>query len=96
MRIDPQNLGLPLPDNAIGARSRPVRGGANAAAGPGTDPARLLTDATRVTQLAGEALRYPEIRQERVEGLQQALQSGRYHPEPAAIASGLLADLVGQ
>jgi anti-sigma28 factor (negative regulator of flagellin synthesis) len=96
MRIDPQNLGLPLPDTAIGARPRAASGGASAAAVPGTDPARLLTDATRVTQLAGEASRYPEIRQERVDGLQRVLQSGSYHPEPAAIASALLADLVGQ
>jgi flagellar biosynthesis anti-sigma factor FlgM len=90
MRIDLTNSGA----SQIGGESdmqkvdsRNVESG-NA---PGSeDRATLSSDKASVESLVNVAMNSPEVRQDKVASLQQAINSGQYNLDPAAIAASML------
>ncbi|MGH9499981.1 MAG: flagellar biosynthesis anti-sigma factor FlgM [Terriglobales bacterium] len=56
----------------------------------GEDAATLSVDGARVNSLVAKALHAPEIRQDKVEALRQAVQSGEYAIDPAQIAEAMI------
>ena len=94
MRID-FNHGPQLPEtnrsstqNAAAAESR------SAARALGEDQAQLSGTHVQVRALAAAASHLPEVRQERVQALRQAVQSGNYQANPEKVAGALFAHMV--
>jgi flagellar biosynthesis anti-sigma factor FlgM len=46
-----------------------------------------------VAALAAQAAALPEVRQERVQALRQAMQSGQYHADPQKLAGALMSHM---
>jgi len=61
----------------------------------GADEARLLWDESKIQSLASQVNGQPEIRQDRVNALQQAIQGGRYTVSDEQIANALFAEHLG-
>jgi negative regulator of flagellin synthesis FlgM len=61
-----------------------------ASTSPGQDTATLSTDSAAVGQLTGKVLATPEVRQDKVEALRQAIQRGEYKVEPEKIADAMI------
>ncbi len=56
------------------------------------DRATLTSDSTSVGSLVSAALSSPEIRQDKVDSLRQAISSGQYDLDPAKIAASMVDD----
>ena len=56
------------------------------------DRATLTSDSTSVGSLVSTALSSPEIRQDKVDSLRQAISSGQYTLDPAKIAASMVDD----
>ena len=90
MRIDPNQ---PLANQVVTDRSR-----ANAAKTGNVPPgdawsggeASFAATAGGVSSLTARAMETPEIRQERVEALRQAISNGSYQLDPQQIADAML------
>jgi negative regulator of flagellin synthesis FlgM len=54
------------------------------------DRATLTSGSTTVSSLVSKALESPEVRQDKVDNLRQAVESGQYKVEPDKIASSIL------
>jgi flagellar biosynthesis anti-sigma factor FlgM len=59
----------------------------------GEDQAELSGFHAQVRALAGQALQFPEIRQEKVNALRQAVLAGTYQPSSKQIADAVLAHM---
>jgi len=98
MRVDFTNFGLEPPDK--GKASRPGQTSTasapaandNATVSTGADRARFTFDQTRVQALDVHALRAPEVRQAKVEPLQQAVANGSYTVDSGKVAEAMLAE----
>jgi len=88
MRIDP-NFGLQqAPEtNRNSASAAAVT---TAGTGLGQDQAQLSGGHAQVAALAAQAAQLPEVREERVHALRQAVESGQYGPSPETVAGALL------
>jgi negative regulator of flagellin synthesis FlgM len=58
----------------------------------GEDRATLTSDSTSVGALVNTALSWPEIRQDKVDALRQAVSSGQYELDPGKIAASMVDD----
>jgi flagellar biosynthesis anti-sigma factor FlgM len=87
MRIDP-NHGL-QPSSDSNRTSSPAST-SPAAGALGEDQAQLSGAHAQVTALAAQAAQLPELREERVHSLRQAVQSGHYDPSPESTAGALV------
>ncbi len=56
----------------------------------GGDRATLTSGSGSIGSLVGEAMNSPEIRQDKVESLQQAIGSGQYQLDPEQIAGAMI------
>ena len=54
------------------------------------DRATLTSDSSSVQSLVSTAMNSPEVRQDKVDSLQQAVNSGQYKLDPAGIAASML------
>jgi len=74
--------------------SQKARAGNAATSGPsqGEDHATLTSDSASVGSLVSTAMRSPEIRQDKIDSLKQAVNSGQYDLNPGAIASSMIDD----
>jgi flagellar biosynthesis anti-sigma factor FlgM len=54
--------------------------------------ATLSSDATSVSSLTSQALKTPEVRQDKVDSLKQAVSSGQYQLDPSKIAGSILGE----
>jgi negative regulator of flagellin synthesis FlgM len=54
------------------------------------DRATLTSDSTSVGSLVSKALESPEVRQDKVDSLRQAVESGQYKLEPDKIAASIV------
>jgi flagellar biosynthesis anti-sigma factor FlgM len=79
----------PAAENSTGSVA-----GTTASAGFGEDQAEISGAHLQVQALAAQALQLPEVRQERVTALRQAVESGHYDATPEQIAGGLLGEMV--
>ncbi len=67
--------------------------GSTGTAGSPEDQAQLSGTHAQVQALASEALQLPEIRQERVQSLREAIRSGLYDAAPGKTAGALIAHM---
>jgi negative regulator of flagellin synthesis FlgM len=87
MRIDLNNLSL----NGVEREDKARKAGGKAPSAPSVeDKASLSVDTLSVSSLAAKAMAAPEVRQDKVEALRQAIQSGDYKVEPEKIARTIL------
>lgn len=67
-----------------------VKNSAKANSAAQEDRATLTSGSTTVSSLVSKALESPEVRQDKVDNLRQAVESGQYKVEPGKIASSIL------
>jgi len=96
MRIDSSNSSQALPESQAANNATPAKANTAPAAGVssplGEDQAQLSGVHAQVQMLVGEALQLPEVRQERVQALRQAVTSGKYQPSANDVAGALLSN----
>jgi flagellar biosynthesis anti-sigma factor FlgM len=96
MRVDLTSFGVEPPEKGTTGRA-----GQTGAAGTGTtnttgvDQTRFSFDQTRVQSLETEVLAQPEIRQAKVQSLQQAIGNGEYSVPAGQIANAMVSELAG-
>jgi len=66
----------------------------SASRGPAEDHTQLSGAHIQVAALAAQAAQLPEVRQERVHALRQAVESGSYHADPEKVADALAAHMI--
>jgi len=96
MRIE-FNQGLQSAETTQTSTQRAMAASAQAAGQSGSlgeDQAQLSGAHTQVQALAAQAAQLPEVRQEKVQALRQAIEAGRYHVSPENVAGALLAHVV--
>jgi flagellar biosynthesis anti-sigma factor FlgM len=99
MRIDlnpaPQAL---LESNRSSAASDAAAGNSSPSNGlaglGGEDQAELSGAHVQAQALVAQAAQLPEVRQERVQSLRQAIQSGRYQSSPDEVAGAVVAHMI--
>jgi flagellar biosynthesis anti-sigma factor FlgM len=92
MRIDLNAIIPEAPDPGQSAKSSGQVASANsgAASPAGADTTKLSQDAGRVQDLAAQVNQFPEIRQDKVAALQQAIKDGSYSVTAAQSAEALI------
>lgn len=104
MRVDFTNFAADASENSKTGRAGPggntgstSSGAANssAASTEALDQASFSSDPTRVQSLQAQVLAQPEIRQAKVQALQQSISSDEYSVLPGQIADSLIAELNG-
>jgi flagellar biosynthesis anti-sigma factor FlgM len=103
MRINPDQGAQQLPDSGrTGIQNSGQTSGSNlAATGTGSNPvgnlgqdhAQLSGGHVLVQTLAAQTAQLPDVREERLGALRQAIQSGSYHPSPADVAGAMFSHL---
>lgn len=96
MRVDLRTYGLGPPDEKKTERATTARvpdQATSEAASP--DKTRFSFDQARVRALESQVLAQPEVRQERVDLLRQAMGKGEYAVNEGQIADAIIADLAG-
>ena len=99
MRIDLNYGPQAAPESDRSATSPAAAAGSrNAAPGesqrPDQDQAQLSGAYVEVQTLAAQASQLPEVREERVQALRQAVESGQYQAHPSQVAGALVAHLI--
>jgi negative regulator of flagellin synthesis FlgM len=87
MRIDPNQ---PVSSQAIAERSGRASGKKSDASGASAEGATFSAGSSNVASLTAQALTAPEIRQDRVEALREAIRNGSYQIDPGNIAEAML------
>ena len=97
MRIDSNQGAQPLQESQTSAQA-PARGNPSATASSalGEDQAQLSGVHVQVQALVAQALHFPEIRQEKVSALRQAVLGGGYQSSPDQIAKALFDHMVAK
>lgn len=97
MRIDPNYGPSAAPESQRNSgQNAPAPTPANASPALGEDQAQLSGPHSQVQALATLASQLPEVRQERVQALRQAVKSGHYQASPGQVAGALVAHLISQ
>jgi negative regulator of flagellin synthesis FlgM len=76
----------------LSAQQLAAKNAAKTADATGEDRATLTSDSTSVGSLVNSALASPEVRQDKVDSLRQAVSSGQYDLDPGKIASSMVDD----
>jgi flagellar biosynthesis anti-sigma factor FlgM len=104
MRIDFQYT-PPAPSEGTGSAqnnavaNRSIAGGAQAVSAqaestPGEDQASLSGAHVQIAALSAQASQLPEVREQRVQALRQAVESGQYRAEPQQVAGALVTHMI--
>ena len=94
MRIDFNSGTQPVDESRLGAgQSRNASATSASEAELGQDETSLSSTHTQVQGLVAQAMHLPEVRQEKVQALRQAVSSGRYRAEAKQTAGSLFANL---
>jgi len=98
MRVDLTTFGIEPPDNSKTGRAGQTGAGGTAATSTSGSSSRpdqtgFSFDQTQVQSLAAQVLAQPEIRQAKVQALQQAIGNGEYSVPPSHVADALASDL---
>ncbi len=97
MRIDPNTRAQQAETSAEAAASNARAATPAAAAGePAADSARFSLDQVHVQALTAQASSLPEIRQEKVTALGQAVRDGTYQVSPEQTAEAVLSELLAR
>ena len=96
MRIDGNQAAQSLPESgrtgSPSAASSDARNSTSSALGE--DQAQFSGAQAQVQALAGQALQFPEIRQEKVNALRQVVLGGNYQPSSSQIAEAVFAHML--
>ncbi len=100
MRVDFTTSGLEPPEKGTTGRlghTEPTVTGAGTVANSvsGVDQTHLSFDRTRVQSLEAHVLAQPEIREAKVQSLQQAIGNGEYSVPASLVAEALVTELGG-
>jgi len=96
MRVDFTTFGLEPPEKGTTGRAGQAgAAGAGASSTPGMDQARFSFDQARVQSLQAQVLAQPEIREAKVQALQQAIGNGNYSVSAGQVADALVSELGG-
>jgi negative regulator of flagellin synthesis FlgM len=88
MKIDLNNS---IPDPIVTQRgSNNSAASTNQVQNPAEDTASLSFDRTSVGSLVSQAMASPDIRQDKVDALRQAISSGQFQVEPGKVAEAML------
>ncbi len=98
MRIDLHHESQPLPEsnrsNTPGAAVPVSSSASHGLGGSGEDQAELSVALVQVQALVAQASQLPEVRQERVQALRQAVASGSYQSSPEQVAGAVFAHMI--
>lgn len=91
MRINLNQAAQELPESARANNSSAATTDARASASGalGEDSAQLSGTHVQVQALVAQALQFPEVRQEKVNALRQAVQSGSYQPSAQQVGDAV-------
>lgn len=89
MRID---LNFPLPRGTETEKSNKSSVGAKARGQQVNDKTPLGEDSVSLSSLASQVLESPEVREDKVNSLRQAIESGTYSVDPRQIAEAMIHD----
>jgi flagellar biosynthesis anti-sigma factor FlgM len=93
MRVDLRAYGVAAPDKAKTDLAGKTPGSATHESGAaGTDHARFSFDQARVKTLEAAVMAQPEVRQQKVDAIRQAVGKGEYAVSDAQIADAISAD----
>jgi flagellar biosynthesis anti-sigma factor FlgM len=81
-------------DNTVMGSGSPISSPEDALAGLGEDQAQLSGTHIQIEALTAQASQLPDVRQERVEALRLAVQSGQYATSPENVAGAVIAHMV--
>ena len=104
MRVDFTSLGVEPPENGKTGRAGQTgasgttassASGSTSSSTSGLDQTRFSFDQARVQSLEAQVLAQPEIRQAKVQSLQQAIGNGEYSVLPGQIANAMVSELAG-
>jgi len=102
MRVDFTTSGLEPPEKSMTGRAGHAEhaatgaaAGAEASSASGVDQTRFSFDQTRVQSLEAHVLAQPEIREAKVQSLQQAIGNGEYSVPASQVADALVSELGG-
>lgn len=102
MRVDFTTSGLQPPEKGTTGRAghaehagTGTEAGTGASSISGVDQTRFSFDQTRVQSLEAHVLAQPEIREAKVQSLQQAIGSGEYSVPASQVADALVIELGG-
>jgi negative regulator of flagellin synthesis FlgM len=85
------NLNNSTPDPVLSPRGNNASStSANQVNNSGEDTASLSFDRASVSSLVSQAMAAPEVRQDKVDALRQAISTGQFKVEPARIAEAML------
>ena len=87
MRIDLNQLSLGNVGREVSGKK--AAGKASGPVGP-QDKASFSSDSLDIPTLEAQVLASPEVRQDKVEALRQAIQNGQYKVEPDKIAQAII------
>jgi flagellar biosynthesis anti-sigma factor FlgM len=100
MRIDLQNGPQQAAETSLNPKDTTAANSSTATQaqglGFGEDQAQLSGAHVQVASLAAQALQLPEVREERVASLRQAVAGGHYRPLPEKVAHAVLAHMIGK
>ncbi len=98
MRVNSDHGSQPLPESSRSttAQAAGQNSQASGSGALGSDLAQLSGAGAQITALSAQVLQLPEVRQERVQALRQAVQSGTYTPDAGNTAGALLDHLALQ
>ena len=91
MRVNPFNSAVELA-NELSSKQVTSNGTSSSVHAVSEDRTTLSSGSTSVTYLASLVLNNPEIRQDRVDSLRQALSTGQYKVDSKATASAMVDD----
>jgi flagellar biosynthesis anti-sigma factor FlgM len=95
MRVDLNHGTQQVPEGNSGSMQNPAANrSASLSPAIGEDQAQLSGAQVQVEALAGQASQLPEVREERVQALRQAVETGRYQPAPLEVAGAMLTYMV--
>ncbi len=94
MRVDLMTYGAEPPENRATSRARQPQTRPESESA-GVDRARFSFDQARVQSLQAQALKQPEIRQEKVARLGKLVRNGHYAVSADEIANSMLAEVAG-
>jgi flagellar biosynthesis anti-sigma factor FlgM len=96
MRIE-ANYGLQSVSESNRSSAQNVAAGSSSVSNAlGEDQARLSGVHHQVQALAAQAAQLPEVREEQVHALRQAVQSGHYHPSSEKVAGAIFTHMVAR
>ncbi len=90
MRIDGFNSAASDLAGGVGSAQSGAANSASAGTSSAEDRATLSSDSASIGTLASQALKSPEVRQDKVDSLRLAVTSGQYEVDPEKIASSIV------